>query len=144
MKYFADVDSNGNVVNIITAKDSDTASTIEASHINNGTQWIEFKRDGSIRQRAAVVGGTYNSSADRFENPQPATSWTKDSTGEWQPPVAKPTDAQSTGMWGVQWNEDLQKWVSPKTSEVQALTEGQTASNYSFDNDTSTWVEITD
>ena len=45
-------------------------------------------------------------------------------------------------MWGVQWNEDLLKWVSPKTSEVNALAEGEVAPNYYFDNSTNTWVVI--
>ncbi len=144
MKYFADVDNNGNVVNTITAKDTDTPDSIAASHVGNGTQWVEYKDDGSIRQRNAVIGGIYNSSEDRFESPQPSPSWTQDSTGGWQPPVAKPTEEQSTEMWGVQWSEDILKWVSPKKSEVAALAEGEVAPNYYFDNATNTWVEITE
>ena len=46
-------------------------------------------------------------------------------------------------MWGVQWSEDILKWVSPKKSEVAALAEGEVAPNYYFDNATNTNLSFT-
>jgi len=143
MRTFAEIDSNNIVTNVIEAADDATAESLKQSdQLINGVKFVEGKQDGSLRVRAPQIGGSYNEAEDRFEYIQPYPSWTQTANGEWEAPAAKPTAEQSTEMWGVQWNEDLLKWVSPKTSEVNALAEGEVAPNYYFDNSTNTWVVI--
>jgi hypothetical protein len=143
MKTFAEIDSNNIVTNVIQAPDDATAESLKQNdQLITGVKFVESKNDGSLRVRAPQIGGIYNEAEDRFEHLQPYPSWTQTANGAWEAPVAKPTAEQSADRHGVQWNEDLQKWVSPKKSEVDALAEGEVAPNYYFDNATNTWVVI--
>ncbi|WP_297015182.1 hypothetical protein [Thalassospira sp.] len=142
MKRFADLDSNGIVVNVITVSDSADENTFTSdNHMNGGVTWKECTAE---RIREASIGGKYNSSENRFEMEQPFASWTQDSTGEWLAPETKPTPEQSADRFGVQWNEDLQKWVSPLKSDVDASDGNTPVTNYYWDNSTNTWIEITE
>jgi hypothetical protein len=74
-----------------------------------GGTWVETKRDGSIRNKFAANGDTYDSDNDVFYSPRPHASWTLDSDYIWQPPVAVPSD-WNPGVKNYQWNEDTESW----------------------------------
>ena len=61
--------------------------------------------NNNIRKQYAGIGFTYNTEADVFVAPQPYPSWTLDSSHDWQPPVARPSE----GLWA--WNEETLAWV---------------------------------
>jgi len=68
--------------------------------------WIQTSYNGSIRKQYGKPGFTYDSTADKFVSPAPYPSWTLDSDKDWQPPIAKPTDAPAdTKTW--EWDEEL-------------------------------------
>jgi len=50
-----------------------------------------------------------------FILPKPFASWTLDSNGDWQPPVARPADFVAVNQGGnYKWNEETQTWdVNP-------------------------------
>ena len=53
----------------------------------------------------------YYSELDMFVHPKPFPSWTLDSNGDWQPPVAKPADYVPHNRGGnYLWNESGQSW----------------------------------
>ena len=142
MKTFAEIDSNNNVKNIIhTDNDATSENLKQKDLLITGVKFLESKTDGSLRVRSAQLGGIYNDTEDRFEHLQPYPSWTQTADGDWEAPVARPTAEQSIDRHGVQWNESLQKWVSPLKSEVQA-SNGAEVPNYYWDNDTESWVLI--
>ena len=74
--------------------------------LNIGGTWIQTSYNGSIRKQYGQPGFTYDSTADKFVSPAPYASWTLDSDKDWQPPIAKPTDAPAEAKtW--EWDEEL-------------------------------------
>ena len=143
MKTFAEIDSNNIVQNVIQAKDDATPESLKQSdQLITGVKFLESKTDGTLRVRNARIGGLYNETDDRFEDLQPHPSWTQTANGDWEAPVAKPTEEQSADRFRVSWDESLQKWVSPLKSEVEA-SDGTPVPNYYWDNDTENWILIT-
>ena len=76
--------------------------------------WVQTSYNGTFRKQYAQVGGTYDSSADEFVALKPVdiennvcNSWTLDSNNDWQPPIAKPTDATSDDTKTWEWNEEV-------------------------------------
>ena len=54
--------------------------------------WKQCSYNNAFRKQFAGVGMTYDSTLNMFIHPKPFPSWTLDSNGDWQPPVAKPSD----------------------------------------------------
>lgn len=121
MAYFAQLNSDNEVINVIIVKDSNCQDS-DGNHseavgisfcqslVGSDTTWVESTADGSIRNKPAAIGGTYDSINDRFVDPKPYDSWTlNQSTGQWEPPIAKP-DSDGTNYYT--WNEDTKSWVS--------------------------------
>lgn len=140
-KVFAELDSNNNVLNTIVVSDSADENNFSQPHSENGVSWKECS---SARVREAQIGGIFNPTENRFEHQQPFNSWIQDSTGDWIAPVTKPTEEQSSEMYGAQWNEENTRWVALKKSEVDAASEGEVVPTYYWDTDTSTWIEVTE
>lgn len=123
--YFAEVEDGTNIVKRIALTDSndmldtedDTVSeelgevllTKQYGDISPNT-WVRTYRKGSppLKQRFAVVGGTYDASNDIFLDTKPAASWTYDnSTKDWKAPIAQPTlssDDIAAGYFYI-WDE---------------------------------------
>jgi hypothetical protein len=70
----------------------------------NPSNWIQTSYNHAFRKQFAGTGYTYDSVNDVFINPQPYSSWTLDSSYDWQPPIEKPVGRSST------WNEETQSW----------------------------------
>ena len=109
MAHYAFLDDNNIVTEVIVGID-------ETELIENldpetwygqfrGQRCVRTSYNGRIRGRYAGIGYRYDETLDVFIAPQPYPSWMHDSTGEWQPPVPKPTE----GLW--RWNETNQEWV---------------------------------
>ena len=75
--------------------------------------WVQTSYNGNFRKQYAQPGFTYDSTADEFISVKPldvnsitCESWTLDSNNDWQPPIAKPTDAPAEAKtW--EWDEEL-------------------------------------
>jgi hypothetical protein len=79
----------------------------ETGHLN----WKQTSYNGRFRKQYAGIGSTYNSELDIFILPKPFASWTLDSNGDWQPPVARPADFVGVNQGGnYKWNEETQTW----------------------------------
>jgi hypothetical protein len=77
MKNFAEVKFN-KVVNILVSEDQP---------VMEGSEFIEFKYDGSIRKNPAVIGGDYREENDAFIDPKPYPSWVLNTeTFKWESP----------------------------------------------------------
>ena len=102
---------------ILSPEEIRNASVAEIStretYVNNkmGGTWKQCSYNGSFRKQFAGVGMTYNSELDMFITPKPFPSWTLDSNGDWQPPVARPSDYVPHNRGGnYLWNESGQSW----------------------------------
>ncbi len=95
-QYFAQLDVNNIVTNVIVADD-------EFISLQNGV-WVESWSDGS--KGHATKGSMYNATLDRFIGKSPFVSWTLNSTGFWIPPTSMPTDGNN-----YYWNEQTLSWV---------------------------------
>lgn len=122
MAYYALLDDNNVVVNVISGRDeheivkgiSDweayygefhglnckrtSYNTYRNEHMNGGTPF---------RGNYATIDGTYDPHLDIFIDPQPYPSWVfNEATAGWDAPTPRPDDGQ---LWT--WNEDSGEWV---------------------------------
>lgn len=75
--------------------------------------WVQTSYNGNFRKQYAEVGGQYDSGADEFISLKPydiqgveCSSWTLNSSNDWEAPIAKPTDAPAESKtW--EWDEEL-------------------------------------
>ena len=104
MSYFAKIDENNKVLNIlVVADDVADGQDFLANQCGLGGTWIETSKTGVIRKQFAIIGGTYDPDADVFISPQPFPSWVLDSNYDWQAPVEQPSEMYF-------WNEATQQW----------------------------------
>jgi len=93
---------NGIVIEVMVADQEFIDSYVDSTPGN----WLETRKDGSIRKNYAGIGFSYDSTRDAFIPPQPYPSWTlNEDTCLWEPPVAYPTDGNM-----YNWNEETQAW----------------------------------
>jgi len=93
---------NGIVIEVMVADQEFIDSYVDSTPGN----WLETRKDGSIRKNYAGIGFSYDSTRDAFIPPQPYPSWTlNEDTCLWEPPVAYPTDGNM-----YNWNEETQTW----------------------------------
>ena len=114
MAHFAEIDDNNVVTRVIVVSNDDCgggdypeSDVIGAAFCNSllGGTWKQTSYNNNFRFRYAGIGYTFNEELDAFIAPRPYPSWTLDeSTTNWVPPVAMPTD----GAWN--WNEANQEW----------------------------------
>ena len=73
-------------------------------------EWIETRKDGSIRGCYAGIDFHYDRVKDIFYPFSPYPSWTLNETGYyWEPPVAYPADGTHEKQY--YWDEDTTAWV---------------------------------
>ena len=116
MYYFAKIESNNEVSEVIVVAESDCGNlqfpeseSVGQSFLGSlgkGGVWLQTSLTGEFRKYFAPIGGEYVSNADVFTQPKPYPSWVLDSDYEWQAPIAKPNQ---DGFWF--WEEANQKWV---------------------------------
>jgi hypothetical protein len=118
MAYFAEIDEDGTVLQVIAVSNNDApdpaptnSEAIGQAFIANVLglpgEWRQTSFNHSFRKRFAGIGWRYDADADVFIDPQPFPSWTLDENHDWQPPTPYPTDG---GQYA--WDEDTLTWVS--------------------------------
>lgn len=111
MLFFAELDENDNVLNIIAC--GDTYESVETERamlveISGHNCWIQTWQDGSNRGRYASIGGRYDAENDVFidRKPDAFPSWVLQSDGSWAPPIAYPALIAES-----EWPEEYGEYV---------------------------------
>lgn len=116
MAYFAQLDVDGIVLQVIAVSNKDAPDPAPANSEPAGQafiaslglpgRWVQTSYNGQFRKNYAGIGYSYDEARDAFIPPQPWPSWLLDETTcLWQPPIPYPNDGE---MWT--WNEHLQQW----------------------------------
>ena len=120
MTYFAEIDSNSMVINVIVAEqdfiDSEVlgkkenfvktdVNTFEGTHTKDGT---------ALRKNFAAIGYKYDKVTDAFIPPKPHTSWEFNTEkAVYEAPVKYPTDGKP-----YDWDEDSKTWKVIKNTTL--------------------------
>ena len=125
MATFAKIGMNGIVLEVVSVANEvlldDAGNEQEALGINfleelsNWPCWKQtsYNTQGGVhqlggtpfRKNHAGIGFKYDADRDAFIPPKPYLSWIlNETTCEWEPPVAEPTEGHHT------WNEETQQW----------------------------------
>jgi len=115
MAYFAKIDENGTVVQVISVSNADAADPAPSNSEPLGQafiaslglsgEWRQTSFNGNFRKQYCGPGFRYDADADVFIAPQPYPSWTLDANYDWQPPTPNPDNGQS-----YFWDETTQSW----------------------------------
>lgn len=115
MAYFAQVDQDGIVLQVISVSNDDAPDPAPGNSEPLGQafiaslglpgEWRQTSYHGSFRKQYAGPGYRYDAAADVFISPQPFPSWNLDANYDWQPPTPMPAE----GWW--RWDEDTLSWV---------------------------------
>lgn len=120
MSYFAQIDENNNVINVIVVEKED----IESGRFGDPKFWVEtdfytargihYGENGApdggtpFRGNYASIGGKYDKVHDVFYEPQPFPSWSISGPDWcWKPPIPKPPKTETTRNV---WNEETLSW----------------------------------
>ena len=118
MAYFAQIDSDGLVLQVISVSNNDAPDPApthseplgQAFIASLGIEgdWRQTSYHGSFRKQYAGPGFHYDAAADVFIAPQPFPSWTLNlDTALWEPPTPMPEEGGP-----YRWDEDTLTWVS--------------------------------
>jgi len=116
MAYFAHIDDDGTVLQVISISNNDApdpapsnseplGQAFIADVLGLAGTWVQTSWSGSMRKQYAPIGGRYDADADVFISPQPYPSWSLDAHHDWQPPTSRPEG----GRW--YWDEATLTWV---------------------------------
>lgn len=117
MAYFAEIDSDGFVLQVISIDNLDAPDPAPQNSEPLGQAfiadvlglpgvWKQTSYNSKFRKQYAGIGWRYDADVDIFIAPQPYPSWTLDSNYDWQPPVPYPSEG---GPW--RWDEESLSWV---------------------------------
>lgn len=117
MAYFAHIDDDSTVLQVISVSNTDApdpapahseplGQTFIANVLGLVGEWRQTSYHGNFRKQYAGIGWRYDAEADVFISPQPYPSWTLDADYDWQPPIPYPTDG---GIYD--WDESTLSWV---------------------------------
>ena len=117
MAYFAQIDEDGIVLQVISVSNDDApdpatehseplGQAFIADVLRLSGEWRQTSYNNNFRKQYAGIGFTYDAEADAFIAPQPFPSWTLDANHDWQPPTPMPTEG---GPWS--WDEATTSWV---------------------------------
>ena len=123
MAYFAQIDEDGTVLQVISISNDDApdpapdnsealGQAFIADVLGLPGTWVQTSWSGKIRKQYAGIGWRYDADADVFISPQPYPSWALDANHDWQAPTPKP---EGEGYW--YWDEDAQEWVDATPAE---------------------------
>ena len=107
MAHFAQINENNVVVNVLVVPDDQEhrGQAFLADDLGLGGTWVQTSYNNNIRNRYAMIGGTYDPVNDVFIDIKPFDSWSLDDNYNWQPPTPYPDDGNL-----YSWNEDNQRW----------------------------------
>jgi hypothetical protein len=117
MAYFARIDEDGTVLDVISISNNDAPDPAPTNSEPLGQAFIaalglegtyvQTSYNGNFRKAYAGIGWRYDADADVFIAPQPFPSWSLDANHDWQAPTPMPVEG---GPW--YWDEDTLSWVS--------------------------------
>ena len=116
MPHFAQIDEEGNVLQVIVVGDNCIKDDMgreqelmgrEFCEKLLGGEWVQTSYNGKTRKQFAVVGGKYLALQDVFIAPKPYPSWFLNANYEWQAPKGKPTCKDCF----VFWDEGIKDWI---------------------------------
>jgi len=140
MANFAKIDNNNIVVQVSIIDDADAATEQDGinflkSLYGQNTNWVQTKKDGSLRKNFASIGYTYDKLKDAFIPPKEYNSWILDDvTCRWKAPIDRP-DIETLNLERVAieyWDETNQTW--------KALTENKT--QYIWDVNSNSYINF--
>lgn len=120
MAHFAELDNNNIVLRVVVINNNeildDNLNESEElgiafckSLFGEATNWKQTSYNSKFRKHFAGKGSTYDASKDAFIPVKPFPSWVlNNTTCSWEAPVAFPSDADPTVMYG--WNEENKAW----------------------------------
>jgi len=101
-----------------------------ASFFGSGT-WKQTSYNNNFRKQFAGIGYVYNSTKNKFLEPQPYNSWSLNSDDDWIAPVTYPSE---TSDKHITWDEDNLRWVAVNTSNP--------SDSYYWDASNTSWEDI--
>jgi hypothetical protein len=107
MAHFAEIQNNV-VVRVLVVDNSleHRGADFLANDLGLGGTWIQTSFNNKIRKQFAGIGFTYDPVNDVFILPKPYPSWSLDENYDWQPPIARPEEADKY----FSWNEEAGEW----------------------------------
>jgi len=114
------------------------------SNFFKGGTWKQTSYNSNFRKQYAGIGMRYDSTKDKFLNPQPYASWSLDSNDDWQAPIAYPTitdDGADPSVWRyiIRWNDT--KYQADNTKGWEATKSDDTAETPTiYDWNGTSWV----
>lgn len=116
MTYFAKLDENNIVVEVLRGREEDDGKEIvlceRTGDVYRQTSYntragIHLLGGKPFRKNFAGIGFIYDETRDAFIEPQPFPSWVlDDSSCTWQPPIPQPDP-----NFNYKWDENNQQWV---------------------------------
>ena len=141
-RYFASIDGSNLVTGVYVFNvdteaegialtrnviDDQTATVVET--------FVNADQTSPTRYNYASIGFTWDDANQAFIELQPFSSWSLDSSYQWQAPVAYPsTDTVDDKFLDIFWEESDLRWVG--------ITEPGGAPSYYWNPDTSAWISI--
>ena len=144
MAHFAELNENNVVIRVLTGCNKDIAenggeqSEQAAAYFQsytplspNGVKYVQTSYNNNFRGKFAGVGMIYKQDIDKFITPQPYDSWTLDSDGIWQTPIAYPTIIgydNNTKPYYITWDETNQNWMAKDLNNIDFVWNTSTLS----------------
>ena len=94
-----------------------------------GGSWKQTSYNHNFRKQYCGKGFVYDSSKDKFLQPQPYQSWSLDGNDDWQAPVTFPTDTTDKN---ILWDEPNLRWIAKDNSDP--------VNNFNWDASALAWV----
>ena len=108
MAHFAEISPTNEVLRVVVVGDDQEHRGQEflANDLGLGGTWIQCSFNHRIRKQFPSAGYKYDAVNDVFIAPQHFPSWSLNSTFDWVPPIAMPTDGNP-----YFWDESTCQWV---------------------------------
>ena len=118
MGYFAKLDTNNNVIEVLSVDNSvmnnlpfPESEALGVEFLTNWsggyTNWKQTSFNSNFRKNYASPGYIYDSVLDAFIGPKPFLSWLLNTnTCQWESPTPRPNDGKA-----YIWDEQTQSWV---------------------------------
>lgn len=121
MAHFAQLNENNTVIQVIVVNNNELMENGQESEAKGiafcqalfGGTWKQTSYNGNVRKNYAGIGYTYDAVRDAFIPPKPFNSWVLiEETCQWKAPVDIPADA-GTGKPPKQytWDETTTSWI---------------------------------